>query len=99
LSPSAPLFPYTTLFRSIILQRTSRRGIMFVRQERSMKEFMQFYPVVSTIIIINLLLWLIINVLQLQIGEIIYSWSVGSNYLVSRSEEHTSELQSRFEFV
>ncbi|HLR53452.1 MAG TPA: rhomboid family intramembrane serine protease [Pseudogracilibacillus sp.] len=59
---------------------------MFVRQERSMKEFMQFYPVVSTIIIINLLLWLIINVLQLQIGEIIYSWSVGANYLVSYGE-------------
>lgn len=56
---------------------------MFVRQERSVKEFMQFYPVVSTIIIINLLLWLIINVLHLQIGEIIYSWSVGSNIRVS----------------
>lgn len=56
---------------------------MFVRQERSVKEFMQFYPIVATIIIINLLLWLIINVLHLPIGETIYSWSVGSNIRVS----------------
>src|SRR4051812_21792510 len=59
---------------------------MFIRNERSIKEFMQSYPVVSTIIIINLVLWLFINFLQLPIGLMIHDWAIGYNLFVAAGE-------------
>lgn len=59
---------------------------MFVRHERSIKEFMRFYPVVSTIIIINITLWIIIDLLHLQIGQMIYTWGIGHNISVSHGQ-------------
>src|SRR5699024_6403593 len=59
---------------------------MFVRHERSIKEFMRFYPVVSVIIIINLLLWVIIDLLHLDIGRSIYLWGIGHNIAVMYGE-------------
>lgn len=55
---------------------------MFIRTERSVKDFMHFYPIVTTIIIINLLLWIMIDVLQLSIGHTIYNWGIGHNFSV-----------------
>lgn len=55
---------------------------MFIRTERSVQEFMRFYPVISTIVIINLLLWLVIDILQLPIGYTIYNWGIGHNLSV-----------------
>ncbi|MGJ9459411.1 rhomboid family intramembrane serine protease [Oceanobacillus sp. CF4.6] len=59
---------------------------MFIRNERSIKEFMQYYPIVSTIVVINLFLWLIRNLLGLQIGWDIYQWGIGSNFLIEMGE-------------
>ena len=59
---------------------------MFIRTERSLKDFMHFYPVVSAIIIINLVLWLAIYVFQLPIGYRIYDWSIGHNLSVHYGE-------------
>jgi len=59
---------------------------MFIRSERSIKEFFQLYPVVSWIVIINLALWLIISLLHLPIGETIYMYGTGNNYLISQGE-------------
>mgnify|MGYP001247231958 CR=1 FL=1 len=59
---------------------------MFIRTERSVKDFMRFYPIVSTIVIINLLLWLMIYVLQLQIGYEIYHLGIGHNLSVHYGE-------------
>lgn len=59
---------------------------MFIRTERSLKEFIYFYPVVATIVIINLLLWLIIDILQLSIGYTIFNWGVGHNLSVYHGE-------------
>ncbi|WP_067730266.1 rhomboid family intramembrane serine protease [Oceanobacillus damuensis] len=59
---------------------------MFIRNERSVKEFMQFYPIVSAFVIINLILWFIRNFLGLQIGWDIYHWGIGSNLLIEMGE-------------
>ncbi|WYV02374.1 rhomboid family intramembrane serine protease [Oceanobacillus sp. FSL H7-0719] len=57
-----------------------------MRNERSIKEFMKLYPVVSTLVIIHLALWVIIDLLQLSIGQEIYVFGVGYNLLVSLGE-------------
>ncbi|RDW15086.1 rhomboid family intramembrane serine protease [Oceanobacillus chungangensis] len=59
---------------------------MFIRNERSIKEFIQSYPVVSTLVIINLILWLIINFLQLPIGFMIRDWAIGYNLYIAAGE-------------
>ncbi|HEY4601008.1 MAG TPA: rhomboid family intramembrane serine protease [Cerasibacillus sp.] len=59
---------------------------MFIRTERSVKEFIQFYPVVSLLIIIHLLLWVIIDFLQLPIGQDIYMWGVAINGFIHAGE-------------
>jgi len=61
---------------------------MFIRTERSVQDFMRFYPVVSVIIIINLLLWFIIDVLHLEIGYTIYNWGIGHNFSVYQFGEY-----------
>lgn len=47
---------------------------------------MKLYPMVSTLVIIHLALWLIIDFLQLSIGWEIYTFGVGYNLLVSLGE-------------
>ncbi|MFD1851845.1 rhomboid family intramembrane serine protease [Oceanobacillus bengalensis] len=59
---------------------------MFIRNERSIKEFMQNYPIVSTLVIIHLVLWFIIDFLGLQIGLAIRDIGIGSNFLVAQGE-------------
>lgn len=59
---------------------------MFLRYERSIKEFFKLYPIVSILIIIHFSLWLIIDLLQLHIGWQIYTFGVGYNLLVSLGE-------------
>ncbi|MFZ3578913.1 rhomboid family intramembrane serine protease [Virgibacillus sp. DJP39] len=59
---------------------------MFIRTERSIKEFIQLYPVVSVIVIIHLLLFVIIDILSLQIGNLIYQWGVGNNFYINQGE-------------
>lgn len=78
----------TSFYRRIILyfKDNFRRDKMFVRHERSLKEFIRFYPVVSIIIIINVLLWLIINVLHLKIGQSILEFGIGHNLSVTYGE-------------
>jgi len=59
---------------------------MFIRQERSVKEFMQFYPIVAWLVIINFALWLMIDFLQLKTGGLIYQWGVGNNLFIHEGE-------------
>lgn len=58
---------------------------MFIRGESSIKEFMKFYPVVSVLIIINVLIFLLYAI-QLPIGYDIYNWGVGHNLAISLGE-------------
>lgn len=59
---------------------------MFIRTERSTKEFMRSYPIVTGFIIIYLGLWLIIDLFQLPIGRTIYMFGVGNNFFISQGE-------------
>lgn len=59
---------------------------MFIRTERSLKEFIQFYPIVAGLVIIHIVLWLLIDLLQLQFGSFLYQWGVGSNFLIDQGQ-------------
>ncbi|HLR08985.1 MAG TPA: rhomboid family intramembrane serine protease [Bacillota bacterium] len=59
---------------------------MFIRNERSIGEFVRFYPVVSILVIIHIVLYTIIDLLALQIGEQIYAWGIGFNPLIAEGE-------------
>lgn len=61
---------------------------MFIRNERSIKEFIHFYPVVTVILIINLSLWIFIKLFQGSIGGIIYSYGVGHNLSIQVNAEY-----------
>ncbi|MFD2043857.1 rhomboid family intramembrane serine protease [Ornithinibacillus salinisoli] len=59
---------------------------MFLRTERSIKEFMQFYPVISTLVIIHLALWILVYFLQLPIGIQLYNWGAGTHFYIHQGE-------------
>lgn len=59
---------------------------MFIRSEKSLKEFIQFYPIVSTIVIIHLVLLLIVNLLSLPIGDLFYQLGVGNNFYIQQGQ-------------
>src|SRR5699024_11405786 len=61
---------------------------MFVRNERSVKEFIHLYPVVTVIVIINFVLWGMYKVLGLEIGFDIYNWGLGHNPSVTAGDYH-----------
>lgn len=59
---------------------------MFIRTERSVKEFFQLYPIVTIIVGINILLWFIIDFLNLQIGAYLRYYGTGVNAYISAGE-------------
>ncbi len=61
---------------------------MFIRTERSIQEFLKFYPVVSVLALINLGLWFIISFLKLPIGLKIYDLGIGHNLTVLLFDEY-----------
>ena len=61
---------------------------MFIRTERSIREFIHFYPVVTIILIINITLWLLTNVSSTSLGHVIYSFGVGHNISIYVNGEY-----------
>jgi len=61
---------------------------MFFRTERSVKEFMYAYPIIFTIILLNLTLWVITQVLPFEFGKVLYFLGAGNNYFISANEEY-----------
>jgi|SRR5690625_290465 len=59
---------------------------MFVRQERSIGEFISFYPVVSIIVILNILIWLLMYIIPNPLGDIIRFVGIGHNISVLHGE-------------
>ncbi|WP_099156477.1 rhomboid family intramembrane serine protease [Virgibacillus ndiopensis] len=59
---------------------------MFIRTEKSIKDFIRFYPIVSTLVIIHLVLWFLINFLQLPIGLQFFQWGAGYNLGIHNGE-------------
>ncbi|MDL4840151.1 rhomboid family intramembrane serine protease [Aquibacillus rhizosphaerae] len=57
---------------------------MFIRTE-SFKDFIRFYPIVSTIVAIQLVIWLLIA-LGSPLGNFILQWGIGVNLLVEQGE-------------
>ncbi|RWZ52259.1 rhomboid family intramembrane serine protease [Halobacillus fulvus] len=58
---------------------------MFVRTE-NFKEFLRFYPIVSGLVAIHLILWLLIDVIQLGAAIDLQRWGIGVNALVLQGE-------------
>jgi len=58
---------------------------MFRRNERSIKEFVRLYPVVSALVAIYILLWAV-SALNLPIARDIEMWGIGQNYAVSQGD-------------
>ncbi|WP_047981041.1 rhomboid family intramembrane serine protease [Ornithinibacillus contaminans] len=59
---------------------------MFVRNERSVKEFITYYPVVSTIVIIHIAIWLLHDFLPIPFMEQLYNLGTGSHYWIYQGE-------------
>ncbi|MBC5636980.1 rhomboid family intramembrane serine protease [Ornithinibacillus sp. BX22] len=58
---------------------------MFIRNERSIKEFIRYYPVVSTIIIIHILTWLL-DIIPIGLFNQLYHLGVGSHWGLQNGE-------------
>lgn len=61
---------------------------MFFRTERSISEFIKLYPIVSSLALINLSLWLMINFLKLPFGLKLYDLGIGHNLTVLLLDEY-----------
>ncbi|WP_186576320.1 rhomboid family intramembrane serine protease [Aquibacillus kalidii] len=57
---------------------------MFIRTE-SFKDFIRFYPLITAIVIFQLALWLC-SMLIPPLGDVIYQYGVGQNYLISQGQ-------------
>src|SRR5690554_7493808 len=83
--PRSTLFPYTTLFRS-----NKMLTMNLVIKHKLFLEYVKYQEKRNQ----NYLLYLI-KINNLGLLEQTYSDHIVRNYLTMRSEEHTSELQSR----
>lgn len=65
---------------------------MFVRTERSVREFISFYPIVSIIIVLNILVWLLMYIIPidyrygLSLGDVLFAYGIGQNAAISNGE-------------
>lgn len=59
---------------------------MFIRTERSIKDFMLFYPVVTTLVIINLVIWVLTDFFPTEFGRNVLNWGAGNNLLTLNGE-------------
>src|SRR5687768_17621167 len=83
--PTSTLFPYTTLFRSFILSRSGAADYDFI-QAMFLLESFQLYGIMGTAVALTAAgLWVLKRRGRTASGQ--------------RSEEHTSELQSRLHLV
>lgn len=66
-----------------------RRMSLFIRTERSLKEFIYAYPIVTTLVIVNFLLWFFVYVIPIQVNDLdLYQWGAGHNRLISEHGEY-----------
>lgn len=59
---------------------------MFIRNERSVSEFIRYYPVVSTIVIIHIAMWLLTDLFPISFFEMLYDLGVGRHYEIHNGE-------------
>ncbi|GIO27122.1 rhomboid family intramembrane serine protease [Ornithinibacillus bavariensis] len=58
---------------------------MFLRTEKSVKEFIQSYPIISTLVIINISIW-ILGLLPITFFDRLYDLGVGSHFDIQNGE-------------
>src|SRR5699024_11849538 len=98
-TPYSNPFPYTTLFRS--MQKIVLKDIAYLSAAQELKEKLDSLPVYNitkkdkNIVVIDS--FLIIEHINKEFPDIEIQ-VIGPTYTI-RSEEHTSELQSRFDIV
>src|SRR5207249_7493196 len=97
-SPTSPLFPYTTLFRSLLAPQFERYPAVY----RSAETGPAYLPLMFAGLFIAALVAAIIYAKGYDGGSGVaeggrFGFLLG--IFVVRSEEHTSELQSRFDLV
>src|SRR5690606_41204891 len=96
--PTSTLFPYTTLFRSNAEQRNENLRLAFIWDNK--EKLSRIDNVVEFLIDAEAYLGLGGHSVSLLFFELNESQSaIAIKYLKSRSEEHTSELQSRENLV
>lgn len=61
---------------------------LFIRTEKSVKDFIYFYPIVSILIVINILLWFIVYVVPTNLGDYLFYMGAGHNYSVHEYGEY-----------
>lgn len=61
---------------------------MFIRQERSIKEFFYFYPLVSILVILNLVLWVLTHFFPYSLGGTILQYGIGQNLAIKEQGEY-----------
>src|SRR2546426_2675106 len=79
--PRSTLFPYTTLFRSVLVRRLLDRGVAYQGDDGSVYFAIDRFPGYG-------------RLSRLDRREIKVGARVASDEYAKRSEEHTSELQS-----
>src|SRR5699024_12632050 len=96
--PSSPLFPYTTLFRSLFPIPGPRAGQTLVHVHPDANELNRVYHSQLALNASPIALSQALGTLDIPASEERSDWrkALRDHYL-TRSEEHTSELQSRFD--
>lgn len=61
---------------------------MFIRTERSVREFIHFYPIVTTILLINFILWIFTGFFRDSIGGLILTYGIGFNLSIYVDAEY-----------
>src|SRR5205814_6815333 len=88
-SPCSTLFPYTTLFRSVAFGwRVWQRGRLFRWSER-----LRIWSMTDVVVIAGVIAYIRADIsadVEVRVG----AWCYVAVALLTRSEEHTSELQS-----
>src|SRR5699024_11995499 len=95
LPPLSPLFPYTTLFRSLFPALLYYLGVIAQVHFRAGKDNLKGIPKADLPLVKEVLKER--GHLMIPIFALVYF--LANNLPISRSEEHTSELQSRFDLV
>lgn len=62
--------------------------MMFIRTERSVQEFIQFYPIVTVLLIINIILYILMHLFSSSFGGVIYTYGVGHNLSIYVNQEY-----------
>lgn len=70
--------------------------IIFIRTERSIKEFFSLYPIVSTLVIIHFILWIVLYLFPSNIGMSVWEWGVGHNLAIHQLGEYRRLLTPIF---